>query len=91
MQDPIFKAESDFNLTDGCGKISNLSEHAMILIPFYYLPLLILILLIMKATSAKVYAKLIDRLVLPSMWCNLLMGNILTNRENLMKHINISP
>ena len=62
VQDPIFKAESDFrNLTDECGKINNLNEHATMLIPFYYLPLLIPILLIVKIIkkmSTKVYAKL---------------------------------
>lgn len=63
-KDPIVRTENDFkNLTDECGKITNLSEHAAILVPFYYLPLLILILLIMKVMSAKVYSKLISRLV----------------------------
>ena len=58
VQDPILKGESDFrNLTDECGKINNLSEHATILIPFYYLPLLIPILLIVKMISTKVYVK----------------------------------
>ena len=58
VQDPIFKEEGDFrNLTDECGKINNLNEHATILIPFYYLPLLIPILLIVKMIGTKVYAK----------------------------------
>jgi len=65
MQNPIFKAENDFkNLTDDCRKINNISKHAAILVPFYYLPLLILILLIiMKVLATKIYAKLKDRLV----------------------------
>ena len=59
IQDPIFKGESDFrNLTDECGKINNLNEHAKMLIPFYYLPLLIPILLNVKMIGTKVYAKL---------------------------------
>ena len=58
VQDPIFKDDSDFkNLTDECGKINNLNEHATILIPFYYLPLLIPILLVVKMISTNVYAK----------------------------------
>ena len=62
VQDPIFKGEGDFrNLTDECGKINNLSEHATILIPFYYLPLLIPILLIVKMIGTKVYEKLQNR------------------------------
>ena len=56
--DPIFKDDSDFrNLTDECGKINNLNEHATMLIPFYYLPLLIPILLVVKMISTKVYIK----------------------------------
>ena len=59
VQDPIFKDEGDFkNLTDECGKINNLNEHATKLIPFYYLPLLVPILLIVKMIGTKVYAKL---------------------------------
>ena len=62
VQNPIFKGEGDFrNLTDECGKINNLNEHATILIPFYYLPLLIPILLIVKMIGTKVYAKLKNR------------------------------
>ena len=58
VQHPISKGEGDFrNLTDECGKINNLSEHATMLIPFYCLPLLILILLIVKMIGTKVYAK----------------------------------
>ena len=65
VQDPIFKGEGDFrNLTDECGKINNFSEHATILIPFYYLPLLIPILLIVKMIGTKVYEKLKTRLVI---------------------------
>ena len=63
VQDPISKCEDDLrNLTDECGKINNLNEHATILIPFYYLPLLIPILLIVKMIGTKVYAKLKNRL-----------------------------
>ena len=62
VQNPIFKGEGDFrNLTDECGKINNLNELATILIPFYYLPLLIPILLIVKMIGTKVYAKLKNR------------------------------
>ena len=65
VQNPIFKGEGDFkNLTDECGKIDNLNEHATILIPFYYLPLLIPILLIVKMIGTKVYEKLKTRLII---------------------------
>ena len=65
VQDTILKSEGDFrNLTDECGKINNLNEHATILIPFYYLPLLIPILLIVKMIGTKVYAKLKTRLII---------------------------
>ena len=33
------------DLTDDCGKINSISEHATMMVPFYYLPLLVLILL----------------------------------------------
>ena len=63
VQDSIFKDEDDFrNLTDECGKINNLNDHATKLIPFYYLPLLIPILLVVKMLGTKVYVKLKNRL-----------------------------
>ena len=47
------------NLTDDCGKVNSLNVHAAILVPLYYLPLLILTLLILKLVGSKVYVKLL--------------------------------
>ena len=58
-QDPMFEIAS--NLTDDCGKVDSLNMHAAILVPFYYLPLLILTLLILKLMGGKVYVKLLGR------------------------------
>ena len=43
IQDPVFKTESDIkeSLVDHCGNVDSLSEHATMLVPFYYLPLLV--------------------------------------------------
>ena len=49
------------NLTNDCGKVNSLSVHAAILVPFYYLPLLILTLLVLKLVGSKVSAKLLER------------------------------
>ena len=58
IQDPILKSENDLkNLTDDCGKVNRLNEHATILVPFYYLPLLISFLVIVKVMSTKVYTR----------------------------------
>ena len=58
VQDTIIKSENDLkNLTDDCGKVNRLNEHATMLVPFYYLPLLISFLVIVKVMSAKVYTR----------------------------------
>ena len=49
IQDPVFIAKREIkNLTDSCGKIINISEHATMMVPFYYLPQLVLIVLLAK-------------------------------------------
>ena len=54
IQDPVFIAKSEIsNLTDSCGKIVNISEHATMMVPFYYLPLMVLIVLIAKKPFVK--------------------------------------
>ena len=46
MQDPVFMAKNEIkDLTDECGKIDSISEHATMMVPFYYIPLLVVILL----------------------------------------------
>ena len=54
LQDPVFMAKSEIkDLIDSCGKIINISEHAAMMVPFYYLPLLVLILLLAKRPLVK--------------------------------------
>ena len=38
MQDPVFMAKNEIkDLTDECGKIDSISEHATMMVPFYYI------------------------------------------------------
>ena len=54
IQDLIFMAKSEIkNLTDSCGKIVNISEHAAMMVPFYYLPLIVLLVLLIKKPFIK--------------------------------------
>ena len=54
VQDPVFIAKREIkNLTDSCGKIIDISEHATMMVPFYYLPLLVLIVLLAKKPFVK--------------------------------------
>ena len=43
------------DLINSCGNIINISEHATMMVPFYYLPLLVLILLLAKGPFVKVF------------------------------------
>ena len=54
----MFKTESDIkeSLVDDCGNVNALSEHAAMLVPFYYLPLLVLIVILIKKIVDKIYA-----------------------------------
>ncbi|XP_065898154.1 uncharacterized protein [Dysidea avara] len=55
FEDPVFKTESDIkeSLVDDCGNVNALSEHAAMLVPFYYLPLLVLVVLLIKKVVNK--------------------------------------
>jgi len=46
----VFKTDSNIeeSLVDDCGNVDTLSEHAAMLVPFYYLPLLVFAVLIIK-------------------------------------------
>ena len=46
----MFKTDSNIeeSLVDDCGNVDTLSEHAAMLVPFYYLPLLLFAVLIIK-------------------------------------------
>ena len=41
------------DLIDSCGKIINISEHATMMVPFYYLPLLVVIMFLAKRPFVK--------------------------------------
>jgi len=59
IQDPVFKTESDIkeSLVDHCGNVNSLSEHAAMLVPFYYLPPLVFVVLIVKKIFDKIQTK----------------------------------
>ena len=58
------------NLTDSCGKIVNISEHATMMVPFYYLPLIVLLVLLIK----KPFIKMIRLVVIKINWNETLAG-----------------
>ena len=54
IQDPVFIAKSEIrDLTDNCGKIINISEHATMMVPFCCLPILVLMVLLAKKPCVK--------------------------------------
>lgn len=55
MQDPVFMAKSEIkDVTDDCGKVISINKQATLVMPFYYLPLLIMMLLFAKKLIAKI-------------------------------------
>ena len=62
----MFKTESDIkeSLVDDCGNVNALSEHAAMLVPFYYLPLLVLVVLLIKKVVNKLQLRFRKRSVL---------------------------
>ena len=55
MQDPVFMAKSEIkDVTDDCGKVIRINKQASLVMPFYYLPLLIMILIFSKKLIAKI-------------------------------------
>ena len=55
MQDPVFMAESEIeDVTDECGKIISINKQATVMMPFYYFPLLVIMLLFAKKLIAKI-------------------------------------
>ena len=49
------------NLTDSCGKIVNISEHAAMMVPFYYLPLIVLLVLLLKKPFIKMIRLVVNK------------------------------
>ena len=41
------------DLTDNCGKINDISEHATMMVPFYYLPVAVVVLLLAYKLTVK--------------------------------------
>ena len=58
----MFDSDHSFSI-DQCGNVDQISEHAAVLIPFYFLPLIILFGLITQKTLVKVKTRLNNRLV----------------------------
>ena len=54
IQDPVFIAKNEIkDLTDNCGNIINISEHATMMVPFFCLPILVLMVLLVKKPFIK--------------------------------------
>jgi len=66
----VFKTESDIkeSLVDHCGNVDSLSEHAAMLVPFYYLPLLVFVVLIVKKIVIKIQTKFSKKSVFKAWW-----------------------
>ena len=58
----MFDSDHSFSI-DQCGNVDQISEHAAVLIPFYFLPMIILFGLIAKETIDRVKTMLHNRLV----------------------------
>jgi len=58
----VFNKDHHFSI-DQCGDVDQISEHAAVLIPFYFLPLIILLGLISKEIIARTKTVFKNRLV----------------------------
>jgi len=60
----VFDSDHSFSI-DQCGEVDQISEHAAVLIPFYFLPLVILLGIVAKNVMNKIRRRLHNnRLVL---------------------------
>ena len=53
LQDQISRS-FDSELTDECGEVNRVSEHVTMMIPFYYIPLLLLLIMLVVKLSVKI-------------------------------------
>ena len=60
LQDQTFK-QQHFELIDECGQVNTISEHVAMMIPFYYIPLLLLLIVLVVKLSMKIRAIYKDR------------------------------
>jgi len=67
----VFNKDHSFSI-DKCGNVDQISEHAAVLIPFYFLPLMILFGLVAKEVFTKV--KGIDLAKLVAFTCGYMLG-----------------
>jgi len=56
----MFTASSRSHIDD-CGKFSSISDHAAMLVPFYYLPLIILMTILLKKVCTLLYGRIKSR------------------------------
>ena len=55
LQDQLFR-NVKFELIDECGEINEISEHVAMMVPFYYIPLLLLLIVLVVKLSLKIRA-----------------------------------
>ena len=55
LQDQLFR-NVKFELIDECGEVNTISEHVAMMAPFYYIPLLLLLIVLVVKLSVKIRA-----------------------------------
>ena len=55
LQDQLFR-NVKFELIDGCGEVNGISDHVAMMVPFYYIPLLLLLIVLVVKLSLKIRA-----------------------------------
>ena len=55
LQDQLFR-NVKFELIDECGEVNTISEHVAMMVPFYYIPLLLLLIVLVVKLSVKIRA-----------------------------------
>ena len=55
LQDQLFR-NVKFELIDECGEVNEISEHVAMMVPFYYIPLLLLLIVLVVKLSVKIRA-----------------------------------
>ena len=55
LQDQLFR-NVKFELIDECGEVNTISEHVAMMVPFYYIPLLLLLIVLVVKLSLKIRA-----------------------------------
>ena len=54
LQDQIFKNANFDELIDECGEVNTISEHVAMMVPFYYIPPLLLLIVLVVKLSVKI-------------------------------------